>query len=433
MNEKSHPSTTASILIVDDREENLLALENWLENPGLKIVRATSGNEALGLMLEEDFALVLLDVQMPGIDGFETAELMRLSEKTKNIPIIFVTAINKELQSVFKGYTAGAVDYLSKPLDPDILKAKVGVFLQLYLHKRSLVEMQAKLVEKNIILERQINEIKEKTEQLREKDLQLLEMDRITGIGTLAAGIAHEINNPLGFLKSTLGTLNKNMQKMRDALRYWDSKPATEPLMQGYLEHVAAISLHRVVNSMDEKFNRAGRGLMRITDIVDNLKHFSGIDMEPLTKIDINKNIAEVLKVVFNQEEKKIEIITQLQDELPLVECVPYEINQCLLQLLKNAIDSLENEGTIKITSEWHCENARIVIRIVDSGRGMSPEVLRQAFNPFFTTKPVGSGTGVGLSLTERIIKRYCGMVQLESSVGRGTTATIKLPVCLLK
>ena len=145
MSEQMQPSKTACILIVDDREENLLALEGWLENPDLKIVRATSGNEALGLTLEEDFALVLLDVQMPEMDGFETAELMRLSEKTKNIPIIFVTAINKEQEHVFKGYSAGAVDYLSKPLNPDILRAKVQVFLQLYRQKRLLEDTSGKL------------------------------------------------------------------------------------------------------------------------------------------------------------------------------------------------------------------------------------------------------------------------------------------------
>jgi len=131
-------SEITKILIVDDREENLLALEGWLENPDLEIVKACSGNEALGLMLEEDFALVLLDVQMPEMDGFETAELMRMSEKTNSVPIIFVTAISKEQNHVFKGYSAGAVDYLYKPLDPDILKAKVSVFLQLYRQKRSL-------------------------------------------------------------------------------------------------------------------------------------------------------------------------------------------------------------------------------------------------------------------------------------------------------
>jgi PAS domain S-box-containing protein len=145
MNNRKQSIEIPSILIVDDREENLLALEGWLEDLDLKIVKATSGNEALGLMLEEDFALILLDVQMPEMDGFETAELMRLSEKTKNIPIIFVTAISKERKHVFKGYQAGAVDYLFKPLDPDILKAKVQVFLQLYRQKRILEETSKEL------------------------------------------------------------------------------------------------------------------------------------------------------------------------------------------------------------------------------------------------------------------------------------------------
>jgi len=334
--------------------------------------------------------------------------------------VIFLSA-NTEVEDKTRGIKLGAVDYITKPFHKAEVKARVQTHL-------SIRKMQEDLREKNLTLERQVSEIKEKTEQLREKDLQLIEMDRIAGIGTLAAGIAHEINNPLGFLKSTLGTLHKNVNKMRDALRYWEDKPATDPLVQGYLAHIASAGLERVIDAMDEKFDRAGRGLTRIMDIVNSLKRFSGIDMEPLTKIDINKNIAELLKFVVKQKEKQIEIVTQFQ-ELPLIECAPYEINQCLLQLLKNALDALDNDGTITITTESHCKDSLIVIRIVDSGHGMSPEVLRQAFNPFFTTKPVGSGTGVGLSLTERIIKRYGGMIQIESTAGQGTTATIKLPV----
>ncbi len=135
-----------NILIVDDRPENLLVLEKLLESPDIKFIKAFSGDEALGLMLEYDFALVLLDVQMPGMDGFETAELMKGKEKTRYIPIIFVTAINKEKKYVFKGYEAGAVDYLFKPIEPYILKNKVNVFLEL--HKKAL------------ILKKQLKEIK---------------------------------------------------------------------------------------------------------------------------------------------------------------------------------------------------------------------------------------------------------------------------------
>ncbi|UCH95624.1 MAG: response regulator, partial [Candidatus Aminicenantes bacterium] len=119
-----------NLLLVDDRKENLIALEALLESPDLRIIKAESGNHALGLMLEFDIALVLLDVQMPEMDGFEVAELMRKKEKTRNIPILFITAINKEEKYVFKGYESGGVDYLFKPIDPTILKSKVNVFLE---------------------------------------------------------------------------------------------------------------------------------------------------------------------------------------------------------------------------------------------------------------------------------------------------------------
>ncbi len=409
------------ILIVDDEFVSRMTLQNLLASLG-ECTTVESGEDALMVALSDNPPdLILLDILMPGIDGFEVCKRLKAASQTKDVPVIFLSA-NTEVEDKTRGIELGAVDYITKPFHKAEVKARVRTHL-------SIKKMREDLREKNITLERQVDEIREKTELLREKDLQLIEMDRISGIGTLAAGIAHEINNPLGFLKSTLGTLNKNVDKMRDALGYWKDKPATDPLVQGYLEYVAAINLDRVVNSLDEKFDRATRGLTRIMDIVNSLKRFSGIDMEPLAQIDINNNITEILKVAPNQEEKKIEIVTQLQDELPLIECAPYEINQCLLQLLKNAVDALDKTGNIKITSEWRRKDAQIVIRIVDSGRGMSPEVLRQAFNPFFTTKPVGSGTGVGLSLTERIIKRYGGMIQLESTAGLGTTATIKLPV----
>lgn len=131
-------SISVNILLVDDRPENLLALEVLLEGPEIKLFRATSGNEALSLLLQHDFALVLLDVQMPEMDGFEVAELMRTKEKTRNIPIIFVTAISKEKSFVFRGYESGAVDYLLKPLDPVILKSKVDIFCQLFRQKEEI-------------------------------------------------------------------------------------------------------------------------------------------------------------------------------------------------------------------------------------------------------------------------------------------------------
>ncbi len=149
-----------NILIVDDRPENLLSMESLIESPELNIVRASSGNESLGLMLDYEFAIVLLDVQMPGMDGFETAELMRGSEKTKHVPIIFVTALSKDQKYVFRGYESGAVDYLFKPLEPEILKSKVKIFCEIYRQKRIIQNQLTEIEKKNDVLQRQLKEIK---------------------------------------------------------------------------------------------------------------------------------------------------------------------------------------------------------------------------------------------------------------------------------
>ena len=151
---------SVNILLVDDRPENLLALEALLENPGLNLAKAGSGAEALGFLLERDFALVLMDVQMPDMDGFETAELMRGSERSKQIPIIFITAISKEQKYIFKGYEAGAVDYLFKPIEAEILRSKVNVFSELYRQKKLIQEQFNELGRQKVLVDDQLAEIK---------------------------------------------------------------------------------------------------------------------------------------------------------------------------------------------------------------------------------------------------------------------------------
>lgn len=157
----------AKILIVDDRPENLLTLESLLDEPDIELVRATSGEEALGLTLDHDFALVLLDVQMPGMDGYEVAELMRGNKKTKHIPIIFITAAFRADVQVFKGYECGAVDYLFKPLDERVFKSKVGVFIELFRHKDALREKTRELDRKLVELEELQQQLEETNERLR--------------------------------------------------------------------------------------------------------------------------------------------------------------------------------------------------------------------------------------------------------------------------
>ena len=209
MNEKEK----INILIVDDRPENLLALENLLESPELNIIKATSGNEALGRMLEYDFALVLLDVQMPEMDGFETAELMRGSAKTRHVPIIFVTAISKEEKHIFKGYDAGAVDYLFKPLDPHVLKSKVNVFLQLYSQKKSLEKTTGHL-------RRTVEELKKANQMILEQQKSVIEEERLKVLLQMAGATAHELNQPLMVLLGNIELMGMNKDNPEKTAHY---------------------------------------------------------------------------------------------------------------------------------------------------------------------------------------------------------------------
>ncbi len=239
-----------NILIVDDKPANLLALRKILAKPGLEIVEASSGNDALAMLLEHDFALILLDVQMPEMDGFETAEIIRGNEETKGIPIIFVTAISKEQKYVFEGYDKGAVDYLFKPLDPDILKSKVNIFLELHGQKDAL-----KITNK---------ELKKANEKILEQQEELIEEERLKVLLQMAGAKAQELNEPLASLLQDIemvGTIKDNSvktvecinriqvsgQKISAIVKKINTIHYSEPI-PSYYDSTAIVSFNRDIN-----------------------------------------------------------------------------------------------------------------------------------------------------------------------------------------
>jgi C4-dicarboxylate-specific signal transduction histidine kinase len=408
------------ILIVDDELVSRKKLEKIMESLG-ECESVENGEDALKIATAENPPdLILLDIMMPGMDGYEVCKRLKAVPETKDIPVIFLSAMDDKAD-IIQGLEMGAVDYITKPFQKAEVKARALTHL-------SLKKMREDLYAQNIILESQVKEIQEKTDQLRQKDLQLIEMDRIAGIGTLAAGIAHEINNPLGFVKSSIGFLKKGVDKMVGALGYWDDKPVSEPLLKDYNDYLAKINFEHLTGSLETKFDRIQRGIERIMKIVKSLRSFSRLDMETVGKIDINQSIEDAVEILSTQDAKDVEFVREFQ-EVPLTKCSPNEINQCLLHVLKNALDAVDHKGIIRMMTLCNEKGNQIIIRIADNGSGMSPEMVRQALNPFFTTKPVGSGTGIGLSLTERIIKRHGGMINVSSKEGEGTTVTMTLPV----
>ena len=407
------------ILIVDDMPINLQVLAGSLKSE-YHVKVATSGEKAMQITKSETIPdLILLDIMMPEMDGYEVCRRLKADESTMDIPVIFVTA-KTEVEDESKGFALGAVDYILKPFNSAIVKARVKTHL-------ALRQMREDLKAKNIILERQMKEIEEKTEQLRQNDLKLIEMDRIAGIATLAAGVAHEINNPMAFVKSSISFVEKTVNKTVKIAKFWDEESVPEPLMKKYKDFLAEMNFDYSVKSMEEKFVRIKKGIDRIMQIVINLKSFSRVDMGEIGQIDIKKSIGEAIAVLGSKKLESVELVTNLQ-EVPLMETSANEIHQALLHTIQNAIDAVENEGIINISSSYNEKDDRIIITINDNGKGMSPEVLRQALNPFFTTKPVGSGTGVGLTIAEKIVCRHGGNIDLSSTEDVGSTVTMTFP-----
>ena len=396
-----------NILLVDDRPENLLSLEALLQEPDLNIIKATSGNEALSLMLEHNFALVLLDVQMPDMDGFETAELMRSSERTKYVPIIFVTAINKEEKHVFKGYQTGAVDYLFKPLDQDILKGKVKVFLELHKQKLSLEETTNELQKTNEQLIQEITERKriEKElhkllEDLRHSTAQLMQAEKMSGVGTLVAGVAHELNNPL------MGLLNFSAY----CLRHTDTEDKRYPVLQ----------------DMERESKRCA-------DIVQNLLTFSRMEKqgdESFQKEKFSVILDRVLKLLsYRIEKERVTLSLNISKKTPEIWMKPSSMQQVILNLGTNALDAVGKNQKKEIRIKALPQGEYVQITVADNGTGIAPENLNSIYDPFFTTKPVGKGTGLGLSVTRSIVEMHGGKISCETNSMNGTTFKIVFPL----
>ncbi|MBF0343172.1 MAG: cyclic nucleotide-binding domain-containing protein [Nitrospirae bacterium] len=275
-------------------------------------------------------------------------------------------------------------------------------------------------------------QIQEKTNQLRQDDIQNLEIDRMHSLGIIAAGIAHEINNPLSFIKSGVGFIEKMVSNLIKYGKHWKEQAIINISINKGADTIdeKTLDLDNLQRSIVKKISSMNRGIERISRIVNTLLYIVYLDIDPLVSADLNSNIDEVVNNLGTKYAKNIQLVKQL-GKIPLLVCSSNEINHCLLQILTNAIDAIEGYGTITISTLYDEESKMIVIMITDNGKGMTNEVLKQVFIPFFTTKPVGSGAGLGMYITEGIVKRHGGTVDITSKPGEGTTVTLKFPISI--
>lgn len=370
-------------LIVDDLMENLIALRSLLKDEKIQVIEATSGIEALDLLLEHDFALALVDVQMPNMDGFELAEIMRSTEKTRNIPIIFVTAAEADSRRVFQGYEAGAVDFLQKPLAPQIVLGKVRIFLELFEQK---VRLQNKLIK-----------IKETEASLKKA---LKSRDDFLSI------CSHELKTPLTTLKMLIQITNHLKER----------KGSEEAFSQ---------------ENMEKFLNQADRSVDRIIRLVNDMLDISRIstgrlslNLEQVLLDQLVHDVAERLSslMIFSGCDLRIQATRNVIGFWDR-----FRLEQVLTNLLTNAAKYAPN-APVEVTLTEEGNNA--VLRVRDHGKGIPEEDQKRIFERFVRAVTSGSvsGLGLGLYISKEIIELHHGKISVESTVGKGTTFTIVLP-----
>jgi len=396
------------VLIVDDSVDDIhVLIENLKQD--YAVLAATSGEKALALASKKPQPdIILMDVMMPDMNGYETCRRLRQNPETRNINVIFISA-NDSADEKIVGYEAGGNDYLIKPVQPGELLQKIKLAIK---NQEVFVDSL------------------QTHEQLEEAQGQLLQSDKMAAIGQLAAGVAHEINNPVGYINSNISTLQDYVQDLFRVLDAYEQIETTVADTDQSLLRLRAVKqevdLEYLKQDIVDLISESQEGVGRVRKIVQDLKDFSHVDEVEWQWTDLHKGMDSTLNIVHNEIKYKAEVVKEY-GELPKVQCIASQINQIVMNLLVNAAHAIEERGTIRLSTGVEDENW-VWISIADDGKGITQQNLKKIFNPFFTTKPVGKGTGLGLSLAYSIIEKHNGKISVESEPGQ-TVFTIRLPV----
>ncbi|MCC3435501.1 MAG: response regulator [Microcoleus sp. PH2017_29_MFU_D_A] len=473
------PSTPpGNILVVDDTPANLRLLAGILNGKGYKVRPVPSGELALSAAQGMPPDLILLDIMMPEMNGYEVCEKIKADERTRDIPVIFISAINDVLDKV-KAFAVGGVDYITKPFQMEEVLVRVETHL-------AMCQLQKKLKQKN-------DELTITLEQLQATQEQLVQSEKMAALGQLIAGIAHEINTPLGAIRSSIGNITGFLDNNLDSLPVFFKELSAErqhdflSLMYSSRQQTYSLSTREkrefkrgvkqqldaegidnadslasiLVNiglqgnvqefvpllkdpdseniiktaydfaSIQKSARTIATATERAAKVVFALKNYARYDVHgDKLEVNITDGIETVLTLYQNQLKQGVEIVRNYQAQLPPVLCYPDELNQVWTNLIHNALQAMDNQGTLTIDALQ--QDTNFAVKITDSGAGISPEILPKIFEPFFTTKPAGEGSGLGLDIVKKIIKKHQGTIDVESVPGQ-TAFTVSLPINLIE
>jgi signal transduction histidine kinase len=441
------------ILLVDDNPTNLKVLSDALRDQGWTTLVATDGESAIEQVEYAPPSLILLDVMMPGIDGFETCRRLKADPKTAGLPIIFMTALSDTVDKV-KGLELGAVDYITKPFQHEEVLARVRLHLSLFNVSRSLeqkvieqaqtaLELQqlAQSLEERV--QSRTHEVEQSLNHLKTTQLQLIQSEKMSVLGQLVAGVGHEINNPIGCIDGNIKHAVNYIQDLLELINlYQEVYPAPAPKIADYIEE---IDLDYLTEDLPKLLKSMKSSSSRIQEISLSLRSFSRSDDRTPTEVNIHEGLESTVMILkhrlkANDVRPEIQINMSL-GQLPVIKAYSGPLNQVFMNIVANAIDAIDESyqtsdrdpaqvGIITIVTSVDRNTQEICLSIKDNGTGISEEVQGRIFEQSFTTKPIGQGTGLGLAISQQIIEeKHGGRLLCYSAIGSGTEFQIRIPV----
>ena len=436
-----------NILVVDDTPDNLRLLSAMLTAQGFEVRKALNGKMALTACQMVLPDVILLDINMPGMDGYEVCQQLKADDKTCEVPVIFISALDDVVDKV-KAFDVGGVDYIAKPFHG----AEVVLRIENQINLRLL---QVKLQEKNFLLQQALD-------NLKTSQVQQIQNEKMVALGQLVAGLAHEINNPISFIYGNLQYAGQYVEDLVNMIEvYQQEYPKPTPKIQQVAKDV---DLNFMIKDLQNLIGAMYRGSDRIREIVLALQHFSRHDEAEMKRVNIHEDIENTLVMLQHRLREAADrpaiVVVKDYGNLPLVTCYASELNQVFMHLLNNAIDAIEegvgngefgapsgDKGELRVENQScipysllstpqiriHTEVTdlnMVKIAIADNGFGIEESLRSRLFDPFFTTKPVGKGSGLGLSISYQIIvQKHRGNISCTSSVGKGAEFVIEIPI----
>lgn len=421
-----------NLLIVDDSKMILKMAHDILldNNINANILSCESGYLAFEMLKEHEIDVILLDIVMPNYTGIEVLKDLKSGGYLDNIRVIMFSSLSDKY-ALRECFELGAFDYILKPLEPIEFLSRVNNALT---DQRLRKELSKSLQEKT----KQNKMLEDLNIKLKETQAELIHKEQMAGIGRLAAGIAHEINNPLGFISSNIETLKdyiitlKSVEEVFSLIVISSLNDLPELVQKRIETDIDMKEIKFIKEDMKFLFEDTQSGIDRVKHIVNGLKNFSSIDKtEVLHLYNLSDSIENIVNITLGQSREEVKFITNLESTSDIL-AYGSELNQALLNIIRNAVYAVTDKGDFEsgeVKLDVYSDNAYVYCTIEDNGVGIPEESFSDILKPFFTTRAIGSGTGLGLSIAyDIIVTKHNGALDIESEVGKGTKVTIKLP-----